>query len=60
MLGEQNGVQNAFYELNFDGLQDLKHLSIVNDNDIEYIVNLMELSHPHGAFPSLESLKEPT
>ncbi|KAL1369043.1 hypothetical protein AAHE18_02G167300 [Arachis hypogaea] len=56
LLGELHGVQNVFYELNLDGFPDLKHFSIVNNNDIEYIVNSMELSQPHDAFPSLEFL----
>ncbi|MED6149353.1 hypothetical protein PIB30_061507 [Stylosanthes scabra] len=56
LLGELHGVQNAFYELNLSGFPDLKHLSIVNNKDIEYIVNSMELLQPHEAFPSLEFL----
>ncbi|XP_025634236.1 uncharacterized protein [Arachis hypogaea] len=56
LLGELHGVQNVFYELNLNGFPDLKHFSIVNNNDIEYIVNSMELSQPHDAFPSLEFL----
>ncbi|MED6160476.1 hypothetical protein PIB30_051797 [Stylosanthes scabra] len=39
LLGDLHGVQNAFYELNLDGFPNLKHLSIVNNKDIEYIVN---------------------
>ncbi|XP_057745585.1 uncharacterized protein LOC130963493 [Arachis stenosperma] len=56
LLGELHGVQNVFYELNLNGFPDLKHFSIVNNNDIEYIVNSMEWSQPHDAFPSLEFL----
>ncbi|XLS82899.1 hypothetical protein HN51_048730 [Arachis hypogaea] len=56
LLGELHGVQNVFYELNLNGFPDLKHFSIVNNNDIEYIVNSTELSQPHDAFPSLEFL----
>lgn len=56
LLGELNGVQNAFYELNLDGFPDLKHLSIINNDGIEYIVNSMELFHPQNVFLNLESL----
>ncbi|XLU46466.1 hypothetical protein S245_041280 [Arachis hypogaea] len=56
LLGDLHGVQNAFYELNLDGFPYLKHLSIVNNKDIEYIVNSMELSQPQDVFPNLEFL----
>ncbi|MED6133980.1 hypothetical protein PIB30_033207 [Stylosanthes scabra] len=56
LLGDLHGVQNAFYELNLDGFPNLKHLSIVNNKDIEYIVNSMELSLPQDAFSNLEFL----
>ncbi|KAL1293281.1 hypothetical protein AAHE18_19G061900 [Arachis hypogaea] len=56
LLGELNGVQNVFYELSLDGFPNLKHLSIINNSGIEYIVNSMEMSHPHIVFPNLESL----
>jgi len=56
LLGELNGVQNAFYELNLNGFPDLKHLSIINNNGIEYIVNSMELLNPQNVFLNLESL----
>ncbi|MED6108932.1 hypothetical protein PIB30_028914 [Stylosanthes scabra] len=56
LLGELHGVQNAFYELNLNGFPNLKHLSIVNNKEIKYIVNSMELVQPHEAFPSLEFL----
>ncbi|XP_058754319.1 uncharacterized protein LOC131627481 [Vicia villosa] len=56
LLGELNGVQNAFYELNLDGFPDLKHLSIINNDSIKYIVNSMKLFHPQNVFLNLESL----
>ncbi|XP_061349885.1 disease resistance protein At4g27190-like [Gastrolobium bilobum] len=56
LLGELNGVKNVFYELNLDGFPYLKHLSIINNGDIEYIIKSMELSQPQDAFPNLESL----
>ncbi|XLU46471.1 hypothetical protein S245_041285 [Arachis hypogaea] len=56
LLGDLHGVRNAFYELNLDGFPYLKHLSIVNNKDIEYIVNSMELSQPQDVFPNLELL----
>ncbi|XLT76164.1 hypothetical protein HN873_032438 [Arachis hypogaea] len=56
LLGDLHGVQNAFYELNLDGFPYLKHLSTVNNKEIEYIVNSMELSQPQDVFPNLEFL----
>ncbi|BAT97483.1 hypothetical protein VIGAN_09094000 [Vigna angularis var. angularis] len=49
------GVQNVVNELNIDGFQDLKHLSIINNNDIKY-VNSTDLSNCVNIFPNLESL----
>ncbi|XP_022642038.1 putative disease resistance protein At1g63350 [Vigna radiata var. radiata] len=49
------GVQNVVNELNIDGFQDLKHLSIINNNDIKY-VNSTDLSNTVNIFPNLESL----
>ncbi|XP_047146886.1 uncharacterized protein LOC124819412 [Vigna umbellata] len=49
------GVQNVVNELNIDGFQDLKHLSIINNNDVKY-VNSTYLSNCVNIFPNLESL----
>ncbi|XP_020218566.2 uncharacterized protein LOC109801841 [Cajanus cajan] len=51
LLGEINDVHDVFYELNVEGFPNLKHLSIVNNFSIEYIIKSMEL-----AFPKLESM----
>jgi len=48
-------VQNVVNELNIDGFQNLKHLSIINNNDVEYF-NSTGLSYCENIFSNLESL----
>ncbi|BAT83721.1 hypothetical protein VIGAN_04091900 [Vigna angularis var. angularis] len=55
-LGELINVHDVFYELNVEGFLKLKHLSIVNNFGIQYMINSMEQLHPLLAFPKLESL----
>jgi len=56
LLGELNDVQDIFFELNVEGFPNLKHLSIVNNFGINYVINPMERFHPLLAFPKLESI----
>ncbi|WVZ16348.1 hypothetical protein V8G54_009330 [Vigna mungo] len=56
LLGELNDVQDIFYELNVEGFPNLKHLSIVNNFDINFIINPKERFHSLVAFPKLESI----
>ncbi|KAH1240841.1 putative disease resistance protein [Glycine max] len=56
LLGELNGVQDVINELNLDGFPQLKHLSIVNNPSIKYIINSKDLFYPQDVFPKLESL----
>ncbi|XP_054819601.1 uncharacterized protein LOC129318709 isoform X2 [Prosopis cineraria] len=56
LLGELKGVRDIFYELNLEGFQSLKQLSIINNSDIESIINSKELPDPKDVFPNLESL----
>ncbi|RZC01726.1 putative disease resistance protein [Glycine soja] len=56
LLGELNGVQDVINELNLDGFPHLKHLSIVNNSSIKYIINSKDLFYPQDVFPKLESL----
>ncbi|KAG4937122.1 hypothetical protein JHK85_052041 [Glycine max] len=56
LLGELNDVHDVFYELNVEGFPYLKHLSIVNNFGIQYIINSLEWFHPLLAFPKLESM----
>ncbi|WVZ17280.1 hypothetical protein V8G54_010262 [Vigna mungo] len=55
LLGKTNGVREVVNDLNVDGFQDLKHLSIINNNDFEY-VNSTKLCNYVNVFPNLESL----
>ncbi|XP_027906872.1 disease resistance protein SUMM2-like [Vigna unguiculata] len=48
-------VQNVVNELNIDEFQNLKHLSIINNNDVEYF-NSTDLSYCVNIFSNLESL----
>jgi len=56
LLGELIDVHDVLYELNVEGFQKLKHLSIVNNFGLQFIINSVELLHPLLAFPKLESL----
>ncbi|XP_068488941.1 uncharacterized protein [Phaseolus vulgaris] len=56
LLGELNDVQDIFYELNVEGFPNLKHLSIVNNFGIKYIINPAERFYPLLTFPKLESI----
>ncbi|XP_022635607.1 uncharacterized protein LOC106758566 [Vigna radiata var. radiata] len=56
LLGELNDVRDIFYELNVEGFPNLKHLSIVNNFGIKYIINPRERFHSLIAFPKLESV----
>ncbi|XP_027351357.1 uncharacterized protein LOC113862472 [Abrus precatorius] len=55
LLGELD-VHDVFYELNVEGFPNLKHLSIVNNFGIQYIIKSKEQSHPLEAFHKLESM----
>jgi len=55
LLGNVDGVQNVVNELNVDGFPYLKHLHIVNNNNIKYL-NSTTLSNCVDIFPNLESL----
>ncbi|XP_014633283.1 uncharacterized protein [Glycine max] len=56
LLGELNGVQDVINELNLDGFPHLKHLSIINNPSIKYIINSKDLFYPQDVFSKLESL----
>ncbi|WVZ06064.1 hypothetical protein V8G54_019410 [Vigna mungo] len=56
LLGELNDVHDVFYELNVEGFPNLKHLFIVNNVGLLYIINSVKRFHPLLAFPKLESM----
>ncbi|KAL9315080.1 hypothetical protein ACSQ67_016081 [Phaseolus vulgaris] len=56
LLGELNDVHDVFYELNVEGFPNLKHLFIVNNVGLQYIINSVKRFHPLLAFPKLESM----
>ncbi|ESW11930.1 hypothetical protein PHAVU_008G071200 [Phaseolus vulgaris] len=56
LLGELNDVQDIFFELNVEGFPNLKHLSIVNNFGIKYIIKNVERFYPLLTFPKLESI----
>ncbi|XP_022635602.1 uncharacterized protein LOC106758399 [Vigna radiata var. radiata] len=56
LLGDLNDVEDIFYELNVEGFPNLKHLSIVSNFGIKYIINPRERFHSLVAFPKLESI----
>ncbi|XP_048326172.2 disease resistance protein At4g27190 isoform X2 [Ziziphus jujuba] len=52
------GLNNVIHELDREGFPELKHLKIVNNDEMQYIINSMDQRyHSQNAFfPSLESL----
>ncbi|CAJ2659434.1 unnamed protein product [Trifolium pratense] len=48
-------VRNFLYELNREGFPQVKHLSIQDSNELQYIVNSMGLVHPYPALPNIET-----
>ncbi|XP_027925695.1 uncharacterized protein LOC114183052 isoform X2 [Vigna unguiculata] len=56
LLGELNDVQDIYYELNVEGFPNLKHLSIVNNFGIKYIINPVDQFQLLFVFPKLESI----
>ncbi|XP_050109740.1 disease resistance protein At4g27190-like [Malus sylvestris] len=51
------GVNNIVYHLDSEGLfQQLKHLHVQNNAETTYIINSVNWSYAHNAFPILESL----
>ncbi|KAB2606088.1 disease resistance protein [Pyrus ussuriensis x Pyrus communis] len=51
------GVNNIVYHLDSEGLfQQLKHLHVQNNAETTYIINSVNWSYSHNAFPILESL----
>nr|POE92916.1 disease resistance protein [Quercus suber] len=54
-LGEMKGVKNILYELDSEGFQSLKHLTVEDDDETQYIINSMGVLG--SVFPILESIK---
>ncbi|KAL2327760.1 hypothetical protein Fmac_021187 [Flemingia macrophylla] len=55
-LAELKGVQEVLYELNDEGFSRLKHLNILNCDEIQSIIGSTEWAYHDHAFPNLESL----
>ncbi|KAL4637883.1 hypothetical protein ACB092_03G109800 [Castanea dentata] len=53
-LDEMKGVTNILYELDSEGFKDLKHLTVKQNDEIQYIIKSMGVCH--SVFPSLESI----
>ncbi|XP_028759121.1 probable disease resistance protein At4g27220 [Neltuma alba] len=56
LLGEVDGLQNVTYELDVEGFQSLKHLTIEKNCDIKNIIYSTKWEHQVKAFPQLESM----
>ena len=53
LLGDLNDVHDVLYEFNVEGFASLKHLYVVNNFGIQFIIKRF---HPLPAFPKLESM----
>ena len=53
-LGEMKGVKNILYELDSEGFQSLKHLTVQHNDEIQYIIKSMGVLG--SVFPILESI----
>jgi len=56
LLGDLNDVNDVLYEFNVEGFANLKHLYVVNNFGIQFIINSVEQFQPLLAFPKLESM----
>ena len=54
ILDEMKGVKNVLYELDSEGFQSLKHLTVQDNNEIQYIIKSMRVLD--SVFPILESI----
>ncbi|WKA03297.1 hypothetical protein VitviT2T_021415 [Vitis vinifera] len=55
-LRELCGGTNVLSKLDGEGFLKLKHLNVESSPEIQYIVNSMDLTPSHGAFPVMETL----
>ena len=55
-LRELCGGTNVLSKLDGEGFFKLKHLNVESSPEIQYIVNSLDLTSPHGAFPVMETL----
>ncbi|KAJ9682574.1 hypothetical protein PVL29_018488 [Vitis rotundifolia] len=55
-LSELCGGINVLSKLDGEGFFKLKHLNVESSPEIQYIVNSMDLTSSHGAFPVMETL----
>ncbi|WKA03299.1 hypothetical protein VitviT2T_021417 [Vitis vinifera] len=55
-LRELCGGTNVLSKLNREGFLKLKHLNVESSPEIQYIVNSMDLTSSHAAFPVMETL----
>ncbi|XP_034707047.1 probable disease resistance protein At4g27220 [Vitis riparia] len=55
-LSELCGGTNVLSKLDGEGFLKLKHLNVESSPEIQYIVNSMDLTPSHGAFPVMETL----
>ncbi|KAJ9682446.1 hypothetical protein PVL29_018376 [Vitis rotundifolia] len=55
-LHELCGGTNVLSKLNREGFLKLKHLNVESSPEIQYIVNSMDLTSSHGAFPVMDTL----
>ncbi|CBI22408.3 unnamed protein product, partial [Vitis vinifera] len=55
-LHELCGGTNVLSKLDGEGFLKLKHLNVESSPEIQYIVNSMDLTPSHGAFPVMETL----
>ncbi|KAK7374191.1 hypothetical protein VNO80_07618 [Phaseolus coccineus] len=56
LLGDLNDVDDVLYEFNVEGFANLKHMYVVNNFGIQFIIKSVERFHPLLAFPKLESM----
>ncbi|KAJ9682453.1 hypothetical protein PVL29_018383 [Vitis rotundifolia] len=55
-LRELCGGSNVLSKLNREGFLKLKHLNVESSPEIQYIMNSMDPTSSHGAFPVMETL----
>ncbi|KAI4313274.1 hypothetical protein L6164_026265 [Bauhinia variegata] len=55
-IGKLEGAKNVFPSLNNEGLPQLKHLYVTNNDEIQCVINSLGVIHSIDLFPNLESM----
>ncbi|KAI4313275.1 hypothetical protein L6164_026266 [Bauhinia variegata] len=55
-IGKLEGAKNLLPSLNNEGLPQLQHLCVIDNDEIQCVINSLEVIHSIDLFPNLESI----